>query len=275
MKPLVLPLLLVPLLSLAPALRAVTIGYYNDFSDTGDSTAFPTETSNAQWTVVGGAYQNSVTGTATTVASSASIPVTGIADGTFILETRFTVSALGTTVSNGVQSIGFGLFGGNNAFTGSTTANAYYLADLVLDSSSAASPEGQLRLLSSGDSGGFTSSLSTVADPAATDYAIVLGTTYTLRLTGVYTSGTLNLSLGLFNAAGTTQFGLSSTASDTSPLTGTNFGYRNRFATTTGTTSTVNFDNFSLVPEPSGALLALGSWAFFLAGARRRALAPG
>ena len=55
------------------------------------------------------------------------------------------------------------------------------------------------------------------------------GATYELRLAGTYVSGTLNMTLSLFDGLGL-QVGSSATASDTSPLTGDFFGYRNRMS---------------------------------------------
>jgi hypothetical protein len=204
-------------------------------------------------------------------ASSASIPVAGIAGTNFTITTQFTVASASTApVNTGVNTIGFGALGGNATFSGDTAPNAYYLADYSYTGGPTATPGdiGRLRILSLGDTSGFTATNSlNNLDGATTGFAIQKDVTYTLKLTGTYTGSTLNLALGLFDAAGTTQIGTSATAIDTSPLVGSNFGYRERTGTTT--TLDVSYDNFSVVPEPSAALLA-GVTGLGLIGIRRR-----
>jgi hypothetical protein len=108
----------------------------------------------------------------------------------------------------------------------------------------------------------------------ASKLAVVLGTTYTLRLSATYSGSALHMTLGLFDATGTTQIGSSATASDTSLLSGTNFGFRNRIGLSGGA-ATIDFDNFSVtstaIPEPSSAL-PMGCLALFGAVGLRRKL---
>jgi hypothetical protein len=233
---------------------AAVIPYTNDFSGTGTNTAFPTEINDPEWAVTGGSYVFTSINT-TTVATVASIPITGSAGVPFTMETQFTVTSAGSPNSNGI-TLGFGVLGASSGFSGSAPSSAYYLADWQVANS--ASP-GNLRILALGDATGFTNTPVTVDNNVSSPtLAVNLGTTYTLRLEGVYVGSTLNLTLGIYDSTGTTQIGSSATASDTSPLTGTNFGYRNRVGIGGGTFST-NFDNFSVVPEPTAAgLLALG-----------------
>lgn len=234
---------------------AAVIPYTNDFSNTGSNTAFTTEMTDAEWTVSGGSYVYNYTNT-TLTPSVASISITNAANVAFTMETQFTVNTTGSVNSNGA-TIGFGAFGASTGFGGTNLSSSYYLADWQVANS--ATP-GTLRILALGDSTGFTgASVSVDANALSSTLAVTLGTTYTLRLTGVYVGSTLNLTLGVYDAAGTTQIGTSATASDTSPLTGTNFGYRNRVGIGGGAFNT-SFDNFSVVPEPTAVgMFALGA----------------
>jgi hypothetical protein len=234
--------------------EAAVIPYTNDFSGTGSNTAFTFALPAADWTVWEDSYRFS-TATTSVSASVASIELTNVGNVPFVMETQFTVTSLGTPNANGI-TLGFGAFGDSSGFSGSGVNSAYYLADWQV--ANVSSP-GTLRILALGDTSGFTS-ISTVvdADLGSPTQAITLGTTYTLRLEGVYVGTTLNLTLGVYDESGETQIGTSATASDTSPLTGPNFGYRNRSGIGGGTL-TVNYDNFSVVPEPGASVLfALG-----------------
>lgn len=242
--------------------------YTNDFSGTGANTDFPTET-NGSWALASGMYRSNYSNSET--ASSAAVSVAGVAGTNFSITTQFTVASASTApVDTGVNTIGFGILGGNATFSGDSAPNAYYLADFSYanGTTAPAADTGRLRILSLGDATGFTATNSlNNFDGATTGFAIQKGVTYTLKLTGTYVGSTLNLALSLFDATGTIQIGTSATASDTSPLAGSNFGYRER--TGTNTVLDVSYDNFSIVPEPSSALLA-GVAGLGLIGIRRR-----
>lgn len=245
-------------------LGAAVFPYSNDFSGTGANTAFTTETTDAEWSVTGGVYQYTYTNT-TITPSRSSLQVTGMAGLDFTMETQFTVSSVGSVNSNG-ETLGFGLFGSDATFAGTNSGTAYYLADFQYANS--VTP-GNLRIIALGDTTGATGTqVSVDANPSVSTLAVVLDTTYTLRLTGTYSGTTLNMTLGLFDAAGTTQIGTSATATDTSVLTGTNFGYRNRAGIGGGTVS-VAFDNFSVttatIPEPSSSEMVFGCAALVAA----------
>lgn len=266
-----IPLLAVPLLAGALQLGAASIPYTNDFSGTGSNTAFTNETTDAQWELNGGAYRNTIPNSSVTV-SSASTSITGVAGNAFTMETQFTISSFGNFNSNG-GTLGFGVLSLSATFAGTNTASSYYLVDWLYGKDT--SPDvGRLRILALGDTTGFTATNSVADHNADANHAATLGTTYTLRLEGTYAeNGTLSMTLGLFDATGTTQIGTSATATDLTPLTGEYFGYRNRIGLGGGT-SLIDFDNFSLtsstIPEPSAFALLGGLGAFGLAATRRR-----
>jgi hypothetical protein len=253
--------------------EAAVIPYTNDFSGTGSNVAFPNQTTsaNSTWTVSEGSYVYSSTNTSWPV-GNASIPLTNMGTSPFVVETQFTVSSVGAFNSNGV-TVGLGLFGSDAAFTGLGLGNSYYLADWTLATTSTGVTPGQFRLIALGDTSGYTST-STVIDtnPDAT-IAVTLGATYTMRLVGSYSGSTLNMTFSLLNSTGNVLGTV--TASDTSPLTGTNFGYRNRSGLSGGAFTT-SFDGYSVtataVPEPGTvALLGLGLGATLLMMRRRQA----
>lgn len=246
---------------------ATAATYTNDFSGTGGNTAFPNETTDAEWTATGGVYRYTTTNTSFT-ASTASVAVAGVGGSPFTIETQFTVTSVGATNSNGA-TIGLAALGASTGFSGTASSSAYYLADWQVSSSGTA---GNLRILAQGDvATGFTSNAVTVDDNiGSAGLSVILGATYTLRLVGTYEGSTLNMTLGVFDANGQ-QIGASATASDTTPLTGTNFGYRNRVGQGSGTFS-ADFDNFSVIPEPSSmVMLSLGATMAVLV--RRRPVA--
>lgn len=260
-------LLTLPLFVGGLQLAAATIPYTNDFSGTGANTAFTSEATDAEWALSGGAYRNTYSNSVITP-STASVSIANLSGGDFVLESQFTIQQFGTANGNGA-TIGFGALASSATF--STTSNSYYLVDFKIEGSSGV---GGLRILAQGDSAtGFTTTAGTADDNASSGLAVTAGTTYTLRLAGTYNAGALNMTFGLFNAAGTAQIGTSATATDLTPLTGTNFGFRNRIGIGGGV-SIIDFDNFSLttaaIPEPSAFALLGGLVALGLTTAKRR-----
>lgn len=255
------------LLPAASSIWAAEIPYSNNFSGSGSNTAFAVESLDNDWTVTGGAYQFNFTSTAI-APSTASLPLTNVAGQSFVMQTNFNVSSVGNVNSNGA-TLGLAAFGASATFSGTNAASAYYLADWQVANSTT---PGNLRILALGDTSGFTNTAVSVdANLGTPTQAVTPGTTYTLKLVGTYSGSTLSMTLGVFDALGN-QIGSSATATDTSPLTGTNFGYRNRIGIGGGA-FTANFDNFSVaavaaVPEPTTlGLVAAGSLAML---ARRR-----
>lgn len=264
------PVTLLALVLCAAALPvgAATFPYTNDFSGDGANTAFTHETTDAEWSLLDGAYRNTFTNS-TVTPTVASISITGVAGNTFTIETQFTVRSIGNINANGA-TLGFGFFANSSSFN-STGGDSYYLADFSFANSSSTNV-GRLRILALGDTTGFTATDSIADDNSGANFAITENTTYTLRLEGSYVGATLNMTLALFDATGTTQIGTTAVASDTSPLSGEFFGYRNRIGLGGGSTI-VDFDNYSVttpVPEPSAYALIGGVGALGLALALRR-----
>lgn len=233
---------------------ASAASYFNDFNTNDAINQFTTESTDSQWSVVGGVYANRYANAgATSTNSSASVSINGVAGNNFAVSTQFSVASLTGPTANNNNFLGMAILSNTGDFSGN-----YYLFDFSYIGTGTSS-EGSIRALRIGT--GALTGTAGFYDGNATDatLAIDLQTIYTLRITGTYNAqGHLTLTTGLFNAAGDTQLGTSGTLVDTSPLTGTNFGYRNRTGGGTGTTNNVDFDNFSVeaVPEPSALALA-------------------
>jgi hypothetical protein len=230
--------------------RAAAFPYTNDFSGSGANTDLPNE-SNTNWTVSGGTYNTAESGITGQLTTSASVQVTRPTSTTnFVQSTQFRVNS-----ANGAFdffTVGFAALSSVAAPYGGTN----YLADFDFADNDTAI--GRLRII---DQNGGTNTTLINNNDAVAPSAIALNTTYTLRLTGTYAGSNLTLTLGVFDAAGTTPIGTPVMATDSTPYAGTHFGYRDA-AARTGSSGTVNynvsFDNFQVVPEPAtGAAAAL------------------
>lgn len=224
---------------------AVLLPYSNEF-DTDDGQF--TETTDGQWIESGGAYQNSITNAN---GSAATVVVTRPATENFVIQSRFRVTTMTSSVSFGLAALGTGA-----ATNGATTGVDFYMADV--------GTSGSIRILRfSGSSNAVI-----VDDSAATGNllgTLDTGETYDLTLTGTYTGSSLVLSFTVSDGTNTRNVTSSAIAA---PLTGTNFGYRNR-NNVTGS-YVVNSDFFAMsVPEPSPVLL-LGAGAACGLSRRRR-----
>jgi hypothetical protein len=235
------------------AAQAATL-YFNDFDSAGLTNAtaqFTLDTPN------GVLKYNQPTG-AGVVVGTASQSIAGIGTSEFTVSTRFTLNSIagsGTTIT-----MGFGAFGASSTFAGSA-ALPNYLADWAVGGGGTL---GTVRILAQGDTSGFSNASGNSGGGG------VVGNTYELRLTGAYTLGTLNMSFALFDGVGN-QLGTTATATDTSPLSGTFFGFRNRTAATNHAIN-LSYDNFrvSIVPEPTSATLMALAALGLVAVKRRR-----
>lgn len=244
----------IPAIGLLMTVSASAASYFNNFDSSDAINRFTTETTDGQWSVVGGVYQNRYANTLEgSTNSSASVSIAGVAGNNFTVSTQFSVSSLTGPTSNNNNYLGMAILSNTSDFSGN-----YYLFDFsyVLPG---ANQEGAIRALRIGTGSINGTPGSYDGNIADTSLAISLQTIYTLRVTGTYNAqGHLTLTSSLFNAAGDTQLGTSGTLVDTNPLTGTNFGYRNRTGGGIGTTNNIDFDNFSVeaVPEPSALAFA-------------------
>lgn len=235
----------------ASVCRSATIPYTNDFTSVGLANMA------AQYTLDTGSgvlhYEVAAGGGA--VVSTASEPFTNATNHDFLSTTRFTLNSFAFG-SSGNATVGLGILGSTSDFL-STGGEAFYLADWNPFGTS----PGTLRILSLGNDDGFTSMSTNVGVGIADE-------TYELRLIGSYAGGTLNMSLRLYDSMGI-QIGETATATDTSPLAGQFFGFRNR---TGGSSHEINadFHHFNVVPEPSALIIAVVGGVGMLISTGRR-----
>jgi len=190
-----------------------------------------------------------------------------------------------SSVSSGSQGISFSNASGNpitlstdarlvNLVSGGTGAAANFGFGLFGTSANfSAGTEYRLLLGTIGNTGTFfivrNGTNATTGVVSGTPVTIANGTDYTLTTTVTPTTVSGNPALA-FHATATD--GTHTTVydyTDTSPLTGTFFGYRTATATT-GTSETVQYDNFSATLAPEPASLALIALAAVLPMRRRR-----
>lgn len=260
-------------LLMAMPLHAAVIPYTNNFSGTGANVDFPTENvgTGQLWEVTGGEYRLRGTSTAGGQLSASAVQTITNASSfaSLTMQTQFRLPSSPQT-PNGANFAGLAAFGLTTALEGSSASTAYYLADWRFGSNSS-TDVGQVRILALGDTTGFVSTTGTADDftgAGGGNWAARADTVYTLRLTATLTGGTLNLTFGVFDAAGTTQIGTSATGADTSPLTGQSFGLRSRIGAG-GSPQDLFFDNFSIIPEPGTLALAAAGGLMMLVRRRR------
>ena len=183
--------------------------------------------------------------------SSAAITFSNVVGNSFYMTSEFENlgSFSGGSDGNGGMHVGFGAFGDNAHFF---SGKRYELVYVPIAGNPAPAPLGSIRLLEVGGDG-QVNAISSLTIPVSTT------ATYTLGLYGFYTGGTLNL-VGTLTRPGFPSLVVADT--DTTPLAGTNFGYTVN-SVVTGASTTLSFDNFSLIPEPASlsllALAALGT----------------
>ena len=231
---------------------------FDSYSLPGDPTptGFTEETS-GQWTVqpAGGGqdYQNDISATgsmfsALSVTSSSGVGFPALPGNAFTMSTNFTVDTLlvsGSPLSTAF--VGFAVLATdpNYAFT----SNPRYQVSYVLDDDGT-NPTGKLVLSE------FNTGDNTIDAASAAALPVATGILYTLTASGSYSGGNLTLSATLSSTDGSISV---SDVDTVGVLTGTNYGYLDRvFATGAGGVSSLNvdYDNFSVVPEPNGLILA-------------------
>ncbi len=236
---------------------AATMPFSNDFSSTGFTNQSTSTGSN--FTVGGGNLTWSTTETNLKTGTASEL-FDNMAGSHFTTSVQFEVTS---STPTGSAAVGFGVFASTSNF-GSAAGQHYLLADFAFGSS-----PGTLRFVKQGSSGTLTGAVNGSALPTT-----VANTTFTLVLNAAHTTGNIyNMTLSLFDAAGTTQIGTSATATYTTinePAGGFYHGLRIRRDNSSANT-TVKFDNFSVViPEPASlALLGIGG-LLMLGRSRRR-----
>lgn len=242
---------------------AATIPYSNDFSSSGLGTE-------AGFTLGGGALSLSVSGSGTSVGTS-SAQFSDAANASYTITSQFQITSLGTSPSNS-QTVGIALFGLNSTFSGTSAASRYVLATWTVTGSLT---PGAL-VLTEVDGSNVTYINGTADANGGAAGVVTTNTTYTLRVDVTNTGANLyDLTLGLYDAAGTTQFGTSASsigyAATAEPGGGYFMGVRARLPFNGSGTTTVAFDNYTVtaIPEPS-AYAAIGGFAALGLAIRRR-----
>lgn len=254
-------LLAVPLVSQGAAITAPYLTYFEEFT-AGDS-VLPFAESNSS---VSGTTRNSsifdrsgdlvlrtelsATGTGSSVGANSSNSVTtspSIVGSNFVLSTNVTLQSFSQSSANSTLNILVSALAPGTDLGSSSTG--YRLVYTV----HASSGSGNLRLeQQTADGLTATTTLTSTGTITAT-----AGMNFTLTLTGTYTGNRIDL-LGTMTSGSTT---LTVSGFDNVATTTTNFGVRSALNSAPGTTSTmvVDYNSFSLIPEPgAGVLVALG-----------------
>jgi hypothetical protein len=194
--------------------------------------------------------------------------------GTPIMANNFEISTVvhGVSLSSPTTvnyTAGFVLLGASDVTAG--TVNNLYVVDLNLGSNGSGANSGRMRIVEWPNSTTATvhPSSTITSQPQVPNFS--LSKSYLLDVKGIYDlSGTLTAVFTVSNLATPTD-NQSYTFTDSSPRTGSYFGFYTSMGGGGGT-MTVDFDNLVLVvPEPSSlALLAMG--AVFVAGWRSHRL---
>jgi hypothetical protein len=184
---------------------------------------------------VAGGFATFSTSTADTLGVGAVQVPTAASYNKLIFSTTFNM-----TSTQLLNDAGFALFGQTPTFDFFQAGNSHYIVDFKVD--------GSFRLLKNTGPLDFTTLIPTTFGSGALN----AGTPYEFTVEATKNGGSLDFLMTLVDLnTNTTLF--SGTATDPSPLTGTYFGLRNR--SSFNTAYTVNHDNFSIIPEPSSAVL--------------------
>tara|TARA_R100000027_G_scaffold2734_4_gene2668 strand:- start:10139 stop:10903 length:765 start_codon:yes stop_codon:yes gene_type:complete len=225
----------------------VSTPFSEDFSTLNSTTVASifTETADVNWSIpTAGKYQHFTS--LQNNAGSAMVTASGLGDtySDFVVSTTFSVTSLG---ASGTSNWGLSLLGNDE------DPGTFILADL--------SSSGTFRLINVGGSG-------TGLDVSASgSFSYSLNTSYTLTATGTYSGTDLTLSLEITD--GVTTDSVTGTAFDASThYTGSAMGLRARSGSGGGTT--VQYDSFSIIPEPGSFALLAGFGMLGLVMLRRR-----
>lgn len=168
------------------------------------------------------------------------------------------LSATGGSVEDVRIQMGLGALGTSAGSFGVDDTSNFYWANYTVASRGIFAPLLGTLELSGGGVNGTTDTLT-----------VDLSKTYTLTLQGTYDlSGILTLNFSISDGTLTKTV----TLTDTTPLTGEFFGYRNRISDGgSGKAVDANFDNFAIVPEPGTvSILIVGGLSLFVRLRSRR-----
>ena len=175
--------------------------------------------------------------------------------GGFIVSTTFVIESY--MVSGGTVNISIVGASNNLNFSSGTS---YRLTYTVGSSGTGQSATGAIALTEfGGGTLGTASYVGTTITPQT-------GVEYTLTLQGSYNSAS---NITLFGSISNGSSTLTASVTDTTALTGSNFGMRTAIAanttTSTATTETINYTSFSLegIPEPGSTMLAIVTMGIF------------
>lgn len=218
---------------------AITAPYGNDFSS---SVADFAPTTNGQWALVSGKYQNVILDSLLNKSSSSLIKFDDLG-GPALTAQDFSLST-SFTISNSVgdfNSFGFALLANNADATTNTTS--FYLADIYKGGGSL---NAQLRFAEIGLTPTLTTSVFDLGK------VLLLNTAYMLQVEGTYAdNGDLTLGLELIDGSDVDSFETTIPAANV--LTGQHFGFRDRASGGATSALTVEYDsiNITAIPEPS------------------------
>jgi hypothetical protein len=254
---------LATLTAASSACSAATVPFSDDFESygTGNVTVGQfVESSPALYTIVADSlfadqnYQAIIASNSGGLSASAAVAFPGLAGSDFGVSTTFRIDSF-TTTSGSTINLGLGALGTDPHFS---NGNQYRILFTVF--SPTVAEHGTINIQENGTT--FASQI------RGASIGVALDVDYTLTLSGTYIGSSLALTATATRLD--TQASTTTTVTDTTPPSGQHFGYRTAVNAVGGAVSEdVEYDNFSVVPEPaSGALLA--ATAALLTVPRRR-----
>ncbi len=218
---------------------AITAPYGNDFSS---SVADFAPTTNGQWSLVSGNYQNVIHDSLLNKSSSSLIKFVDLG-GPSLTAKDFSLSTTFTIINSvgDFNSLGYALLASNADAT--TNATSFYLADIYKGGGSL---NAQLRFAEIG----LTPTLATTIYDLGK--VLLHNVPYVLQVEGTYAeNGDLKLGLELIDGSDVDSFETTIPAANV--LTGEHFGFRDRASGGATSALTVEYDsiNITAIPEPS------------------------
>ncbi len=259
-----IPTLLIFAATLGATSAAVTTPYTDSFTGANGVTPsmFTVETaSGGSFSIQSNAFQADLDpGGSGAAFASALIDVTdlggpGATGSNFFYTSTLTIDNI-TLPSDGNKGYQTGLAALASGITGGGEINnGYVMGFQIFGTGNNAGNTGRMQIFEA--SGGSLTEIGTTTPNFGGDLSV--GSTITLRLTGTYNLGSLDLNFTATDGTASETV----VATDLTPQTGTGFGYRNRLTGNNDPRMVVSYDDFAIaVPEPtSTALTVLGALA--------------